>query len=108
RIKEFAPTIRFISIVRNKDKALELLHVVQGICLESIPVRSLLIGIHCVREGGIWLDGPLAMSMRSQMKNSTRPTELQRTGVNALSPREHEVLKLITEGLSNEEIAKTI
>jgi len=95
-----------------------------GYCLKDVEPERLYTAIRAVNAGDAWLDASIAgrvlkyyMTPASQPQkgravaapemSSTQeaPNSLDRPLVEPLSPRELEVLKLIVEGLSNQEIA---
>ncbi len=94
-----------IAIVLHR-RTLDPIHVraalkagVDGYCLATTPGRRLTQALEAVAIGATWLDPDAARAAFS--RNRLRPVgELPR-----LSPREREILSLLTDGCSNEEIA---
>lgn len=94
-----------------------------GYCLKDVEPERLYTAIRSVNEGDVWLDSTVASRVMKayntaevSAKETPEPKASQAPKVtanhkdlppapDALSPREMEVLALIVEGLSNQEIA---
>ncbi|BAY13959.1 response regulator [Calothrix sp. NIES-2098] len=79
-----------------------------GYCLKSIKWEQLVAVIQLVLQGGAYLDPSIAQKVARMLKPSfvsqdTRASEGNQRPI--LSSREREVLKLIAQGYSNQEIA---
>ena len=79
-----------------------------GYCLKTTSAAQLALAINVVRSGVVWLDAGIAQ----RVLRATFDSEARRTPEApppkekfALSPREREVLELLVEGLSNQEMA---
>ena len=87
-----------------------------GYCLKSIEWEQLVAVIHLIQGGGAYLDPQVARKVARMLKQPTEPpkaspappTVLQEIETPVLSSREREVLKLIAEGCSNQEIAEKL
>ncbi|MFC1907332.1 response regulator [Chloroflexota bacterium] len=78
-----------------------------GYLLKSVHRRELIAAIRAVREGESVLHPSIARKVLSRfVPLSNKPGEKEPTG--ALSERETEVLKLMANGASNKQIAKTL
>jgi DNA-binding NarL/FixJ family response regulator len=71
----------------------------RGFVLKSSPAQWLITALRDVAAGGHYVDPDLALLL-------TRGTELSR--LMQLSPREHEILGLLSEGLSGQAIAEQL
>ena len=71
----------------------------RGFVLKSSPAQRLITALRDVASGGHYVDPDLALLL-------TRGTELSR--LMQLSPREHEILGLLSEGLSGQAIARRL
>lgn len=83
-----------------------------GYCLKSIEWEQLIAVIQLIQGGGAYLDPQVARKVARMLKP---PAVVPQTPVTPpdithplLSSREREVLKLIAEGRSNQEIAETL
>lgn len=74
-----------------------------GYCLKSIQWQQLLDAIRLLQGGGTYLDPKVAHRLSAMMKSKTYREIESKTTV--LSEREHDILQLISEGHSNQEIA---
>ena len=80
-----------------------------GYCLKSIEWEQLMAVIHLIQGGGAYLDPPVARKVARMLKPAPPTTmPLAETNQPILSTREREVLRLIAEGRSNQEIAEQL
>ncbi len=80
----------------------------KGYLLKQTPIADLAVAIRAVHQGYTHM-GPGLFEETFTTPEPIRPTEdLMPLALAALSPREQEVLKLITNGLSNREIAQAL
>ena len=118
-------TIMLTSHDNERDILASLSAGASGYCLKDVEPERLYTAIRSVNEGDVWLDANVASRvMKAYNSTSSQKSPLEKTEestdsgpkitVNhqelppvpdALSPREMEVLALIVEGLSNQEIA---
>jgi DNA-binding NarL/FixJ family response regulator len=71
-----------------------------GYCLKETDIVSLLLGIQAVSMGSLYIDPQIAHLAARRIQSPTFRDE-----GNHLTPRETEVLKLLSEGFSNKELA---
>lgn len=79
-----------------------------GYCLKTIEWEQLIAVIHLIQGGGAYLDPQVARKVARMLKPtvvSVKANESQVSHSPVLSTREREILKLIAEGCSNQEIA---
>lgn len=72
-----------------------------GFIIKSAAVEELVTAIHCVCDGGVYVSPKLAGEVHTQLER----TRGNRSGLNALSPREFDVLSKIANGMSVSECA---
>lgn len=77
-------------------------------CLKGITPNQLGNAIRAVMDGAVWLDPGIAKRVLDQAVNKGTPkqtSEQKQSNVFGLSERESQVLGLVVDGLSNQEIA---
>jgi len=82
-------------------------------CLKSIKINDLLNVIKSVMEGALWIDSAIAGYIMEILQSDFKTTDLNKENYNDyndfnLTNREKEILKLISEGLSNKAIAEKL
>lgn len=111
KIKEMTPATRVIMLTshdNDRDIFAALGAGADGYCLKEVSESQLVMAIKAVADGVAWLDpGVASRVLRACAKVSPQPDEQQRSVTIAapLSQREIDVLRLVVEGLSNQEIA---
>jgi DNA-binding NarL/FixJ family response regulator len=80
-----------------------------GYCLKDVAGQKLSLAIRSVARGAVWVDPHIAATVLNclasqgrETDSAAQPSQEQRLD---LSPREMDVLRLMTEGLGNKEIA---
>lgn len=115
QVKEQAPDTRVIMLTSHdsdRDVFAALAAGADGYCLKEVSGTQLAMAIRCVADGAAWLDPGVASRVlkacavggsasQAQVDVSQRITSNQQS----LSQRELDVLKLVVDGLSNQEIA---
>lgn len=101
------PGVRIIALTRNerRDCVLRLVQAgAAGYLLKTVSAAELLDAIRTVHGGGRVLQPP---ALEAVLQDYLQRCQAPGAGLAAdeLTPREHEVLKLIAEGHSNQEIA---
>ncbi|MFG6099076.1 DNA-binding response regulator [Leptolyngbyaceae cyanobacterium CCMR0082] len=76
-----------------------------GYCLKSIEWQQLIAVLRLIQGGGTYLAPQIAHKLSSMLKSTTAPVPAQDKAPSMLTDREREVLQLISEGCSNQEIA---
>lgn len=103
RVLTAHPEMRIIILTLHQDeqyfrRALQI--GVAGFVVKGAPSEDLVRALQAVRDGGTFLDPPLASGLVSEFINSRTDAAFK-----DLTAREHEVAGLLIEGLSNQEIA---
>lgn len=79
-----------------------------GFILKDAPGEELIRAVHAVGDGGAWLDPKVAGGVIDTYRSSALPHRTAVQRLDALTPREREVLELIARGLTNQEIAEEL
>lgn len=115
QIKSDRPTTRILALSAfdNDTQVMGMLAAgADGYCLKTIEWEQLLAVIHLIQTGGAYLDPQIARKVARMLKSSPVITVQEQhpniSPVPVLSSREREVLKLIAEGHSNQEIAQQL
>lgn len=110
-LKQKCPEVKII-ILTAHDNEKEIFGAfaagAAGYCLKDVAAQKLSLAIRSVAGGAVWIDpsiaGTVLQCLASHGKEQASPTSEQNEKLD-LSPREIEVLRLMTEGLGNKEIA---
>jgi len=126
KIREQAPNINIIMLTshdNDHDIFASLAAGAAGYCLKDVAPERLYAAIRCVNTGDVWLDSAIASKVVNKYSHLSKMAEQKLIGLarepetkenqsntateltELLSVRELEVLKLVVEGLSNQEIA---
>ncbi|NHC34732.1 response regulator [Scytonema millei] len=115
QIKSDRPTTRILALSAfdNDTQVMGMLAAgADGYCLKTIEWEQLLAVIQLIQTGGAYLDPQIARKVARMLKPSpVIPAKEQHPTISpvpVLSSREREVLKLIAEGRSNQEIAQQL
>jgi DNA-binding NarL/FixJ family response regulator len=76
-----------------------------GYVLKYASLEELVLAIHHVAEGRVYLSPEVARCVFDRLKSRSRPGEGRPAFLGHLTNREREVLRLITRGLTNKEVA---
>lgn len=114
RIKSDRSTTRILALSAfdNDTQVMGMLAAgADGYCLKSIEWEQLIAVIHLIQGGGAYLDPPVARKVARMLKPPVVAAQVpipQDFPIPVLSSREREVLKLIADGRSNQEIAEQL
>lgn len=110
KIKQIAPAIKVImlTVYDDREYLIETLNLgSNGYVLKDSEADSLIKAIESVYDGGSYIHPSLAGELFREI-NKQRGTKDVKEGVNSLTRREHEVLLLIAEGMSNKDISESL
>ena len=112
RVKQTRPEIRVLLLKRRDEAALmraSLEAGADGCCLSTTPPQRLVLAIKGVADGAAWLDPGISdVVLHGGTANSIESTDRRPPASSQLSPRERQVLKHLSEGCTNDEIAFAI
>lgn len=91
----------------ERDYVEAVRHGARGIVLKQAATERLLEGVRKVHQGEIWIDQRVAADVMKAMREPAARAGrgAQRQG---LTPREHEIASLVTQGMRNKEIAQQL
>lgn len=114
-IKNQHPEIKVVMLTSHEDESAVLDAFSSGAnayCLKETPPEMLVHVIKSTAHGACWIDPKIARIVMSQLqpndRNSHHNTPSDNPGVCLLTEREVDVLKLVTQGLNNAEIAQRL
>jgi len=110
QIRERFPDIEVVILSMHAKKAYidQVLKAgAKGYVLKDSDEENLLSAINTVHNGGYYLDSPIADQVLSDYFRDKSKRELKKQS-DPLSEREREVLRLLAEGHSNQEVADTL
>lgn len=108
RLKPQAPGLRILILTIHEDEALlrEAIRAgASGYILKRAAEAELISAIRVVMRGDLYVDPAL---LRSLFLETGKEAASERRPVEALTPRETEVLKLIVQGYTNRQIAEEL
>jgi DNA-binding NarL/FixJ family response regulator len=79
-----------------------------GFVLKDTTAEELIAGVAAVAGGGAWFDPVVAPRVLSAYRSRVAPARRSAQRLDELTDREHDVLRLLSRGLSNTEIAGTL
>lgn len=111
-IKKESPDTKIIMLTAHteREKVLEAFEAnANAYCVKDIKIDELSKIVDIVLDGGIWVDTKIAQYifdvLRTVDENKKQQSEKVTIQDFNIQPREFEVLKLVADGLSNDEIA---
>lgn len=115
KILELFPEVKVIiltSHISEQEVNESLMAGANAYVLKDINTETLMMIIKTVKEGAIWLDPQVVPIIREKNSGIIPQRQLSRANFKAqhsnLTEREYEVLKLVVDGKSNNEIAQTL
>lgn len=103
QIKQKCPELPILVLTSRSDRALinQLIEIgVQGYCLKGVAAETLVLALRSVSAGASWWDQTATAEIQA-LAHSKSSNE------SPLTPREQEILRLITAGKTTQEIAET-
>ncbi len=110
-LKELNHELKFVVLTSHKDKNDVLNSLKAGAnayCSKEIKLPRLIEVLNSVVEGASWFDPAIADIVLGAVNSSNSDPDAESVHDYNLTAREKQILKLITEGYSNVEIAKNL
>jgi len=79
-----------------------------GFVLKDSSAEDLIAATRAVAGGAAWLDAAVAVRVMDAFRRDVRPRLAEEARVDALTDREHDVLRLMASGATNGEIAASL
>jgi len=113
QIRQLSPDLPILVLTSHTQKALinRIIEVgVQGYCLKGAPSQTLILAIQSVAAGASWWDSAATTEIRAAFESNSKVTPVSDSDklTSALTRREQEILALIAEGKTNQEIAQKL
>lgn len=102
QIKQKCPNLPILVLTSRSDSKLitQLIEVgVQGYCLKGVDLETLVLALRSVQRGASWWDSTATAEIHALATSKSANSS------SLLTPREQEILKLITIGKTTQEIA---
>jgi DNA-binding NarL/FixJ family response regulator len=104
-----APRVLILTTFDLDEYVFEALRAgASGFALKSRPLEELLSAIRTVAEGDALLAPSVTRRLIAHFTSGARAPSRASRGLEELTEREHEVLSLVAQGLSNSELAETL
>ena len=110
KIKEFDKNVRVIILTSHSDENEVNNAIAAGAnayALKDIKTEYLVMVLRSVKDGAVWFDPNIAHLVRNNGGKNVSRADFKANHAN-LTEREYEVLKLIVDGKSNQEIATSL
>ena len=84
---------------------------IDGYCIKGLPVEKLIAVIQDVYNGVFWADAAVTSQLKQYFQSgklSNNLSDKEKTILNTLTYRENEILKLVGQGKTNQQIAEEL
>ncbi len=115
KVKEQSPATRIVMFT-SRDSSDEVMAAfaagADGYCLKEASESQLRMAVKSVAEGAMWIHPSVAQAVLGRSmtapQGSARPKVEHKMDYDTLSEREHEVLRYMVAGMSNQQIAEEL
>ncbi|MBR8832220.1 MAG: Transcriptional regulatory protein DegU [Chroococcopsis gigantea SAG 12.99] len=111
QIKQISPHLPLLVLTSHTQKTL-IDRIIEagagGYCVKGAPSQSLILAIRSLVAGASWWDSAATNEIRSAFGNIAATNEVENRLNPILTKREEEILGLIVEGKTNQEIAEKL
>ncbi|HEY9658455.1 MAG TPA: response regulator transcription factor, partial [Allocoleopsis sp.] len=113
QIKQLSRDLPVLVLTSHSQKALinRIIEVgAQGYCVKGVPSQTLILAIQSVAAGASWWDSTATSEIRAAFESNSNPTPTNNSDKSApvLTRREQEILALIADGKTNQEISQML
>jgi DNA-binding NarL/FixJ family response regulator len=111
KIKAEYPKLPILVLTSHTETSLinQLIAVgTQGYCHKGVPAETLILAIKYVVSGASWWDENCTAQIRSVFGNQSLNLSQNEHNINPLTTREQEILSLIVQGKSHQEIGEIL
>jgi two-component system, NarL family, response regulator len=111
QLKQNHPELPILILTSHNDPALLqrlILSGAQGYCLKGIAAETLILAIRSVTAGASWWDSTATQAIRQSVTTVPHHHSHRSLKPNPLTQREQEVLTLIADGKTNNDIARIL
>lgn len=105
KIRSILPKLPILALTSRSEPSLinRLIEAgIQGYCLKGIPAETLILAIRSVVAGASWWDSNATQEIQSAFTSPAKSI------LDTLTQREREILELMAQGKSNQEIAQML
>jgi two-component system, NarL family, response regulator len=111
QIKQQHPDLPILILTSHSQKPLlnRLIEAgAQGYCLKGSPAEVLILAIRSIAAGASWWDSTATNEIRATFQSRLPTSPEAETGEKTLTRREQEILTLIAQGKTNQDIAEQL
>lgn len=105
------PSARVIALTVSIGEADVAAAVLAGACgylVKDAPMDNVVLAVRAAARGASWLSPGAASVLMERLRSQYVEPEPEVSGAGSLSPREREVLRLVSRGMENSEIASAL
>jgi two-component system, NarL family, nitrate/nitrite response regulator NarL len=111
RLPEISDRAHALVVTGDRDQALHAQAIefgARGVVVKDEPAAVLVKAVHKIHAGEIWLDRARYAAVLNQVTRRRIDADPAAAQVGSLTVREREIVRLVTEGLTNKDIAERL